>query len=272
MWKLLIFCLHLANEIPYKRSSESNILSFSLVCLMKKGNKKNQKKTNWNSFKYRLTKTHWWKCTKNAPMLRNVNKWRMMELMCARKDFSSIPASLISLNDFDTWKMRSTSERLERQNGKPIKRWVPLNTFKRLSSVGRPFNKIQNVVCASFQKPNRMNANQPASTKTSYLSWIAKANYTCVTYKLVICEWFFHSTWCFRISLQNLIKYTKASVQVCIQRIATTSSFNWNELQTSKTWKIASKWKRIRKKNIKLNMKCNRYSVCIFFPLRLQEE
>lgn len=101
-----------------------------------------------------------------------------------------------------------------------------------------------------FEKPNRTNANQPASTKASYLSWIAKANYTCVTYKLVICEWFFHSTWCFRISSQNLIKYTKASVQVCIQRITTTSSFNWNELQTSKTWKIASKWKRIRKKNV----------------------
>lgn len=188
----------------------------------------------------------------------------------ARKDFSSISASLISLNDFDTWKMRSTSERLERQNGKPIKRWVPLNTFKRLSSVGRPFNKIQHVVCASFQKPNRTNANQPASTKTNYLSWIVKANYTCVTYKLVICEWFFHSTWCFRISSQNLIKYMKASVQVCIQRITTTSSFNWNELQTSKTWKIASKWKRIRKKKHQTQHEMQSLFRLHFFPSTLQ--
>lgn len=45
LWKLLIFCLHLADETSYNRSSESKIFSFSFICLKwKKEIKKNRLK------------------------------------------------------------------------------------------------------------------------------------------------------------------------------------------------------------------------------------
>lgn len=97
-------------------------------------------KLDWNSHENRLQiREKWWP---------NVaDEWRMMLLVQKmRLQIFSINFSFINFDKRLRHLNRSTAGRLERQNGKPIKRPVPLNTLKLLSCVGRPFNKMQHAV------------------------------------------------------------------------------------------------------------------------------